>query len=157
MIAGERSDEASVGWSEARPAGTADGARATSTGMLAAAPRSALAEDLSTIGVLVRRDVTRFVREKSRVAGALLQPLIFWLVIGSGMSGTFRLPGDPAGCTLLQLRCRLLQHLFAPAADANARAQLQEALAHRQAKASASAGDQDSLVRQRLHASHRLV
>ena len=42
--------------------------------------------------MLVRRDVKRFVREKSRVAGALLQPLIFWLVIGSGMSGTFVLP-----------------------------------------------------------------
>lgn len=53
--------------------------------------RSALAEDLSTIGVLIRRDVVRFFREKSRVIGALVQPLIFWLVIGSGMSGTFRL------------------------------------------------------------------
>lgn len=55
--------------------------------------RSELAEDLSTIGVLVRRDCTRFVREKSRVVGALVQPLIFWLVIGSGMSSTFALQG----------------------------------------------------------------
>jgi daunorubicin resistance ABC transporter membrane protein len=55
--------------------------------------RSFVAEELSTIAVLVRRDVTRFAREKSRVAGALLQPLIFWLVIGSGMSSTFVLPG----------------------------------------------------------------
>jgi daunorubicin resistance ABC transporter membrane protein len=55
--------------------------------------RSPLAEELSTIGVLVRRDTKRFVREKSRVAGALLQPLIFWLVIGSGMSSTFVLKG----------------------------------------------------------------
>lgn len=54
-------------------------------------PRSALAEDLSTIAVLIRRDVVRFFRERSRVVGALVQPLIFWLVIGSGMSGTFRL------------------------------------------------------------------
>ena len=54
--------------------------------------RSAMQEELATISVLVRRDVTRFVREKSRVAGALLQPLIFWLVIGSGMSSTFVLP-----------------------------------------------------------------
>jgi ABC-2 type transport system permease protein len=54
--------------------------------------RSQLAEELSTIAVLVRRDATRFVREKSRVVGALVQPLIFWLVIGSGMSGTFVLP-----------------------------------------------------------------
>lgn len=55
--------------------------------------RSPLQEELSTISVLVQRDVKRFVREKSRVAGALLQPLIFWLVIGSGMSSTFVLPG----------------------------------------------------------------
>jgi ABC-2 type transport system permease protein len=55
--------------------------------------RSELAEDLSTIRVLVRRDCTRFVREKSRLVGALVQPLIFWLVIGSGMSSTFALQG----------------------------------------------------------------
>jgi daunorubicin resistance ABC transporter membrane protein len=55
--------------------------------------RSPLAEELATIAVLVRRDCKRFVREKSRVVGALLQPLIFWLVIGSGMSSTFVLPG----------------------------------------------------------------
>ena len=56
-----------------------------------ARPRSAVAEDVSTIAVLVQRDVVRFFREKSRVVGALIQPLIFWMVIGSGMSGTFRL------------------------------------------------------------------
>lgn len=57
------------------------------------APASPFAQDLATIGVLVRRDLTRFVRERSRIVGALVQPLIFWLVIGSGMSSTFRLPG----------------------------------------------------------------
>lgn len=55
--------------------------------------RSALREDLDTIGVLVRRDLVRFFREKSRVVGALVQPLLFWLMIGSGMSSTFVLPG----------------------------------------------------------------
>jgi daunorubicin resistance ABC transporter membrane protein len=53
---------------------------------------SEFSEELSTIGVLVRRDCTRFIREKSRLGGALVQPLIFWLVIGSGMSSTFSLP-----------------------------------------------------------------
>jgi ABC-2 type transport system permease protein len=57
--------------------------------------RSALREELATVRVLVRRDVTRFVREKSRVAGALLQPLIFWIVIGSGMAQSFALPHAP--------------------------------------------------------------
>jgi daunorubicin resistance ABC transporter membrane protein len=55
---------------------------------------SLLQEELATIGVLVRRDLTRFVREKSRVLGALLQPLLFWLMIGSGLGGNFRLPGS---------------------------------------------------------------
>jgi daunorubicin resistance ABC transporter membrane protein len=53
-----------------------------------------LAEELATMRVLVRRDLVRFFREKTRVIGALAQPLIFWLVIGSGMSSTFRLPGS---------------------------------------------------------------
>lgn len=57
---------------------------------------SVLAQEFASIRVLVRRDWTRFLREKSRVAGALLQPLIFWLVIGSGMTSTFRLPEDGA-------------------------------------------------------------
>ena len=55
---------------------------------------SALSEELATINVLVRRDLTRFVREKSRVLGALLQPLLFWLMIGSGLGGNFKLPGS---------------------------------------------------------------
>jgi len=53
------------------------------------ATRSPVQEDLSTIAVLAKRDLVRFFREKSRVVGALVQPLIFWLVIGSGMAGTF--------------------------------------------------------------------
>ena len=61
--------------------------------MSQAVARSAVAQDLSTVSVLFQRDLTRFVRERSRVVGALLQPLIFWLVIGSGMSSTFVLPG----------------------------------------------------------------
>lgn len=55
--------------------------------------RSALSEELATVIVLVRRDLVRFAREKSRVLGALLQPLLLWLVIGSGMASTFVLPG----------------------------------------------------------------
>jgi daunorubicin resistance ABC transporter membrane protein len=55
--------------------------------------RSVVAQELATIRVLVKRDLTRFLREKSRIVGALLQPLIFWLVIGSGMTSTFQLQG----------------------------------------------------------------
>lgn len=60
----------------------------------APAPAESLLKlNLATIGVLVSRDLRRFFRQMSRVIGALVQPLIFWLVIGSGMAGSFRMPG----------------------------------------------------------------
>lgn len=65
----------------------------TSAPQRARTARDALALDLATVSVLWRRDLLRYVREKSRVIGALVQPLMFWFVIGSGMSSTFRLPG----------------------------------------------------------------
>ena len=52
--------------------------------------RAALAYDLATARVLAQRDLVRFFRQPSRLAGALGQPVIFWLVIGGGLSGTFR-------------------------------------------------------------------
>lgn len=55
------------------------------------------ADDLRTIAVLVRRDVQLFVRQTSRLVGALLQPVLFWVVIGSGLSPTFSLPGTTLG------------------------------------------------------------
>ncbi len=58
---------------------------------------SGLRYDLATVDVLLRRDLTRFFRQPSRLAGALGQPIIFWLVIGSGMAATFRMPGSPQG------------------------------------------------------------
>lgn len=42
---------------------------------------------------LWRRELVRFFRQPSRVAGAVGSPLLFWLFIGSGLSGSFRLPG----------------------------------------------------------------
>jgi ABC-2 type transport system ATP-binding protein len=56
-------------------------------------PVRALALDLATIAVLWRRDLVRFFRQPSRLVGALGQPILFWLVIGTGMSGTFRYGG----------------------------------------------------------------
>jgi len=39
---------------------------------------------------LWRRDVVRFLRQPSRVVGALLTPVIFWFVIGAGMGSSFQ-------------------------------------------------------------------
>ncbi len=44
---------------------------------------------------LWRRDVVRFLRQPSRVVGALLTPVIFWFVIGSGLGSSFQ--GNPEG------------------------------------------------------------
>jgi ABC-2 type transport system permease protein len=43
---------------------------------------------------LWRRELVRFFRQPSRVAGAAGSPLLFWLFIGSGLSGSFRPPGS---------------------------------------------------------------
>jgi ABC-2 type transport system permease protein len=51
---------------------------------------------------LWRRELTRFFRQPSRIAGAAGTPLIFWLLVGSGLSGSFRLPGGPAGLSYLE-------------------------------------------------------
>jgi ABC-2 type transport system permease protein len=45
---------------------------------------------------LYAREITRFFRQPSRVVGALGTPLLFWLLIGSGVGDTFRPAGGPA-------------------------------------------------------------
>ena len=40
------------------------------------------------------REIIRFVRQRSRVTGAALQPLVFWLLFGLGLRGSFRPGGD---------------------------------------------------------------
>ncbi len=52
---------------------------------------------LRTVDVLWRRDLMRFVRQPSRVAGALGQPVIFWLVLGTGFAKSFSVPGQSLG------------------------------------------------------------
>jgi daunorubicin resistance ABC transporter membrane protein len=59
----------------------------------APAATSALGYDAATVAVLARRDLVRFFRQPSRLVGALGQPVIFWAMIGGGLSGTFRMPG----------------------------------------------------------------
>lgn len=42
---------------------------------------------------LWRRDVVRFLRQRSRVVGGLLTPVVFWMLIGFGIGESFRPPG----------------------------------------------------------------
>lgn len=48
---------------------------------------------------LTQREVVRFLRQRSRLIGALVQPMIFWVLFGTGLSGSFRMPGADGGLT----------------------------------------------------------
>lgn len=39
------------------------------------------------------RDVIRFLRQKNRIISALATPLVFWILLGFGFTGSFRPPG----------------------------------------------------------------
>jgi ABC-2 type transport system permease protein len=49
-----------------------------------------------TVMTLWWREITRFRRQRSRLFGALGQPLVFWLLLGGGLSASFRPPGASA-------------------------------------------------------------
>ena len=51
--------------------------------------------DLGLVRALWRRDMLRLKRERSRWLGVVLQPLLFWVVIGSGIAPTFALTTSP--------------------------------------------------------------
>jgi ABC-2 type transport system permease protein len=57
---------------------------------------------LLQIATLWWREVTRFRRQRSRVIGAFLQPLVFWLLLGGGLSASFRPPDAPAGTNYVE-------------------------------------------------------
>lgn len=42
---------------------------------------------------LAKREYIRFARQRQRVIGAIAQPLLFWLFLGSGFTASFRAPG----------------------------------------------------------------
>jgi ABC-2 type transport system permease protein len=48
------------------------------------------------------REITRFRRQRSRVIGSFLQPLVFWLLLGAGLNASFRPAGMPPGIDYFQ-------------------------------------------------------
>lgn len=48
---------------------------------------------LLTAGTLWQREIVRFLRQRSRIIGAFGQPILFWILLGSGFGESFRLPG----------------------------------------------------------------
>lgn len=51
---------------------------------------------------LWKREIVRFLRQRSRVMSALSTPLVFWLLLGSGFRASFRPPGAPEGTGYLE-------------------------------------------------------
>jgi len=48
------------------------------------------------------REVVRFCRQRSRLVGAFVQPLVFWLLLGGGLRASFRPPGAPLGTSYVE-------------------------------------------------------
>ena len=48
------------------------------------------------------REVIRFLRQRSRIVGALGSPLLFWILLGSGLGSSFHSPQAPAGMGYLE-------------------------------------------------------
>ena len=46
---------------------------------------------------LCQRELVRFLRQRNRVVGALLTPIVFWLLIGGGMGRSFSATGSAGG------------------------------------------------------------
>lgn len=56
---------------------------------------------LLAVGTLWWREIVRFLRERHRVVGALGTPVVFWIIIGSGLGTSFRAAG-PGGSHYLE-------------------------------------------------------
>lgn len=50
-----------------------------------------------TAQALWRREIVKFIRDYNRVVGAILQPLVIWLLLGFGFRDTFRIPSTDTG------------------------------------------------------------
>ena len=48
------------------------------------------------VGALAQRELVRFLRQRNRVFGALVQPIIFWLLFGAGL-GSAKVEGNSLG------------------------------------------------------------
>ena len=70
------------------------------------APASRGDAPVPSVGLAVltlwRRELLHFTRHRSRVLGALGTPLVFWLLIGSGIGTSFRHGAAPAGMSYLE-------------------------------------------------------
>lgn len=57
-------------------------------------PAVTLGDSCGAAWMLARREWTRFFRQRNRVTAAVLQPLLFWLLFGIGLKGSFEGAGQ---------------------------------------------------------------
>lgn len=55
-------------------------------------PRFGVGAFVGAVWSLAQRELIRFFRQRTRIVGALGQPLIFWVLFGAGLQGSFRGP-----------------------------------------------------------------
>ncbi len=67
---------------------------ATQTSATHCSPQAWLA-----VWTLSRREITRFLRQRSRLIGALATPIMFWVLFGAGLHDSFQTPDWMAGAT----------------------------------------------------------
>lgn len=67
------------------------------TAAVPARPRAWLA-----VLTLWQREVVRFLRQRNRIVGALGSPVVFWLLIGSGLGRSFQPPGSTVPISYLE-------------------------------------------------------
>jgi len=70
------------------------------------------AEFLLPAWTLWQREVVRFLRQRSRVVGALGTPIVFWMVVGSGLRNSFKLGGG-SGADSASGGMNYMQYAFA--------------------------------------------
>ncbi|MEZ6126506.1 MAG: ABC transporter permease [Planctomycetaceae bacterium] len=52
---------------------------------------------MSAVSALASRELKRFLRQRTRIVGAIGQPIIFWVLFGAGLRGSFQSPDWAAG------------------------------------------------------------
>ena len=61
-----------------------------------------MSEAFIQAGTLWWREITRFARQRSRLIGAFLQPLVFWALLGAGLKASFKPSGMPGDINYMQ-------------------------------------------------------
>lgn len=67
-------------------------------------PSAAVARPSAWLAVLTlwQREVVRFLRQRSRIVGALGSPVVFWILIGLGLGRSFQPPGSTVQISYLE-------------------------------------------------------